>query len=314
MKYYIGIDIGGTTIKAGVVDENGHILVKNAVRTDARQERLASDAAALAEQLPEQAGLTKGDITAVGMGIPGTVDAEEGIVRYSNNIAICDLPIVEQFRALFDAPTAIGNDADAAALGEMYFGSAKGMQNVVFVTLGTGVGTGIIVNGRLLVGSEGGHICIRMGGVRCTCGRHGCWEAYASVTALKRQTHAAFIRRRSPMTAVVNRKEITGRTAFDCARAGDEIAADVVERYLGYVADGIADLVNVFHPECVLIGGGLSNEEPKYFAEVEEKVNRILFGHERMAPVPIRAAALKNDAGLLGAVGLAIAAEQRGAR
>ena len=309
MKYYIGIDIGGTSIKAGVVDANGNILVKGAVKTDARQERLAPDAAALAEKLLGQAGLTKGDITGVGMGIPGTVDAEGGIVRYSNNIAICDLPIVEQFRALFDLPTSIGNDADAAALGEMYFGSARGMQDVVFVTLGTGVGTGIILHGRLLAGSEGGHICIRTGGVRCTCGRHGCWEAYASVTALKRQTHAAFIRRQSPMTAAVSRKDITGRTAFDCARAGDEIAADVVERYLGYVAEGIADLVNVFHPECVLIGGGLSNEEPKYFERIEALANGATFGHEHLAPTPIRAAALRNDAGLLGAAGLAIAAE-----
>ena len=309
MKYYIGIDIGGTTIKAGVVDENGNILVKDAVKTDARQERLAPDAAALAGQLLGQAGLTKADITGVGMGIPGTVDAENGIVRYSNNIAICDLPIVQQFRALIDLPTAIGNDADAAALGEMYFGSARGMQDVVFVTLGTGVGTGIILRGRLLAGSEGGHICIRTGGVQCTCGRHGCWEAYASVTALKRQTHAAFIRRQSPMTAAVSRKDITGRTAFDCARAGDEIAADVVERYLGYVAEGISDLINVFHPECVLIGGGLSNEEPKYFERIEALANGATFGHEHLAKTPIRAAALKNDAGLLGAAGLAIAAE-----
>ena len=155
MKYYIGIDIGGTSIKAGVVDENGKILVKDAVKTDARQERLAPDAAALAEQLLIQAGLKKENITGVGMGIPGTVDAKNGIVRYSNNIAISDLPIAAQFHALFDCPIEIGNDADAAALGELYFGSARGMQNVVFVTLGTGVGTGIIINGKLLVGSEG---------------------------------------------------------------------------------------------------------------------------------------------------------------
>ena len=219
------------------------------------------------------------------------------------------MPIAAQFRALFDRPIEIGNDADAAALGELYFGSARGMQNVVFVTLGTGVGTGIILNGKLLVGSEGGHLCIRTGGVQCTCGRHGCWEAYASVTALKRQTHAAFIRRQSPMTAAVSRKDITGRTAFDCARAGDEIAAAVVERYLGYVAEGIADLVNVFHPECVLIGGGLSNEEPKYFERIAALANAEVFGHERLTPTPIRAAALKNDAGLLGAAALAIAAE-----
>lgn len=309
MKYYIGIDIGGTTIKAGIVDENGNILVKDAVKTDARQERLAPDAAALAEQLLIQAGLEKENITGVGMGIPGTVDAKNGIVRYSNNIAISDLPIAAQFRALFDRPIEIGNDADAAALGELYFGSARGMQNVVFVTLGTGVGTGIIINGKLLTGSEGGHLCIRTDGVQCTCGRHGCWEAYASVTALKRQTHAAFIRRQSPMTAAVSRKDITGRTAFDCARAGDEIAAAVVERYLGYVAEGIADLVNVFHPECVLIGGGLSNEEPKYFERIAALANAEVFGHERLTPTPIRAAALKNDAGLLGAAGLAIAAE-----
>ena len=309
MKYYIGIDIGGTSIKAGVVDENGNILVKDAVKTGARQERLAPDAAALAEQLLIQAGLKKENITGVGMGIPGTVDAKNGIVRYSNNIAISDLPIAAQFRALFDRPIEIGNDADAAALGELYFGSARGMQNVVFVTLGTGVGTGIILNSKLLVGSEGGHLCIRTGGVQCTCGRHGCWEAYASVTALKRQTHAAFIRRQSPMTATVSRKDITGRTAFDCARAGDEIADAVVERYLGYVAEGIADLVNVFHPECVLIGGGLSNEEPKYFERIEALANGATFGHEHLAKTPIRAAALRNDAGLLGAAGLAIAAE-----
>lgn len=314
MRYYIGIDIGGTGIKGGVVTEEGVILVKKSVPTDRGPEEIPSVVAALCQALLSECGLCRSQITAVGMGVPGTVDSRAGIVRYSNNIPFDNLPLVDLFRQRFDVPTYIGNDANAAALGEMCFGSGHGMESIVFVTLGTGVGTGIIVDGKLLegvggAGAEGGHMCLTLGGELCTCGRRGCWEAYASVTALKRQTAAAAAEHpESELCACIAKDGISGETAFNCDRKGDPTARQVVRRYLGYVAAGITNLVNIFRPECVLIGGGLSNEEAHYFDEVAALVNSESFGHTRNAPVPVKPALLRNDAGILGAVGLALAA------
>lgn len=312
MKYYLGIDVGGTSVKCGVVNSDGTILAKDAAPTNLKAEELAAQMASLGRSAIEAAGLSEQDIAAVGIGMPGTVDAKAGVVRYSNNIPMRNVPIVSFFRGHLDLPTYIANDANAAALGEVCFGAGRGLSSVVLVTLGTGVGTGIVVDGRLLegeggAGAEGGHICIVYDGEPCNCGRRGCWEVYASANALKRQTTAAAeAHPDSLLFADVKQNGVSGKTAFACDRAGDPTAHEVVERYLGYIACGITDLVNIFRPQAVLIGGGISNEEKRYFDEVEKLVNRDSYGAAVNPPTPVRPASLRNDAGILGAVGVAM--------
>jgi len=318
-KHYLGIDVGGTSVKCGVVTADGRILVKDAFPTPSDAADIPVQAAALCRTLLEKCSLTEGDIAAVGVGLPGTVDAGAGIIRYANNVHMRDLPFVRLFCKQMDLPTYIGNDANAAVLGEVCFGAARGLSSAVLVTLGTGVGTGIVINGRLLegeggAGAEGGHICLVYNGERCSCGRRGCFEAYASATALKRQTAAAAeAHPESLLAADVKQNGISGKTAFACDRAGDPVAHAVVERYLSYVAAGITDLVNIFRPQIVLIGGGISNEQEGCFDMVSALVNRDCYGSEiQSVPIPVRPAALKNDAGILGAVGIAMSASAEG--
>ncbi len=304
--YYIGIDVGGTSIKSCLADGEGKILAK-ASRHTRGSDRLVGDVYSLCGELISAAGLLEDDIKAVGMGIPGTVDATTGTVKYSNNLEMENLSIVSEFRGLFDVPTYIANDADAAALGEFCFGSCRGMKNMVFITLGTGVGTGIILDGRLLHGSEGGHMVIEVGGERCTCGGRGCLECYASATALKRMTKKQVEKDPSGrLAAAVKAGGISAKTAFDCAKAGDEASAKLVDEYLSYVSVGIVGLANIFNPDCVLIGGGISNESAEYFKTVENKVKASLFGSAYRKPLTVAPSSLKNDAGVLGAVALAM--------
>ena len=318
MKYYLGIDVGGTSVKCGVVSADGVILAKDSFPTPPRAEDIPAQAAALCRTLLDGCGMAECDITAVGVGLPGTVDAKAGVVRYANNIHMRDLPFVRLFREQTDLPTYIGNDANAAALGEVCFGAARGLSSAVLVTLGTGVGTGIVIDGRLLegeggAGAEGGHICLVYNGEKCSCGRRGCYEAYASATALKRQTAAAAeAHPESLLAAEVAQNGVSGKTAFACARAGDAVAQRVTEQYLSYVAAGITDLVNLFRPQIVLIGGGISNEKASCCETVSDIVNRESYGSEiHTTPLPVRPAALRNDAGILGAAAIAIFAAEK---
>ncbi len=306
--YYIGIDIGGTNIKGGLIDHTGHIITKRSIPTPP-VEKLAIGTAAFCHELIAEASLTVADITAVGVGIPGMVDSKAGVVRYSNNIRLENYAFVKEFRSLLDLPTYIGNDADVAALGEARFGAGKGIRNLALVTLGTGIGTGVIINGKLLEGSEGGHICIRTDGQPCTCGRKGCFEAYASATALIRQTKEAAEADPSSMLArTIRLTGLDGKTAFTCAENDDPIARQVVMQYLAYLTTGLVNLANLFQPECLLIGGGLSNADVHYFNYVADQVNAQTFGHEHRVPIRILPAILRNDAGILGAGGLAMEA------
>lgn len=313
MAKYIGIDIGGMSIKAGVVDEAGKILAKESIvpRIAEGQDAIAKDMFDLCEKVAKKAGLSLGDISGVGFGSPGTVDADKGMITFAANLGFKKFALLKEFSKYWNVKTAVGNDANCAALGETRFGGGKNKQNAFFVTLGTGVGTGFIVDGKILTGhkgggSEGGHICIRMGGEKCSCGERGCWEAYASATGLIRQTEKALSKNPdSLMRTKLENGKATGRTAFEAARLGDKAAIKVINTYARYVATGIVLLINVFRPEVVMIGGGVSNAGDILLSRVSKYVNRHCFGNKSVNPVPkIVLAELGNDAGIIGAASL----------
>jgi glucokinase len=313
--YIIGIDIGGMSVKGGIVDEDGGIVCKASVETRAGADALISDVAELIDRLLLDAALKISDIKGLGLGIPGTIDSKRGVIAYSNNIKLMDVPIVAELRKRFGGlPIFINNDANAAALGEVRFGSAKENSNVVFITLGTGVGTGIIIDGKLFesvgsAGPEGGHMVICMNGEPCSCGRRGCFEAYASATALIRQTKAAI--RENPDSLMVKIAEekgkICGKTAFTAAKKGDKAAISVVEKYIEYVGAGIVNLANIFRPEVVLIGGGISNEGDALILPLQKIMDESCFGIKNGNPrVLVKKASLTNDAGIFGAASLVL--------
>lgn len=305
---YIGIDLGGTNIAAGVVDENGNILYKASIPTIKERDwrEIARDMAAVSLKVVEESGHSLSDIKAIGIGCPGSVDKESGVVVYSNNIVMENAPMAEEIRKYIDLPVYLENDANAAALGE-YAVHGDGADSFVFITLGTGVGGGIILGGKVWSGFNGagaeiGHQSLVFGGEKCTCGRRGCLEAYASVTALIRQTREAM---EAHPESLMNewaekRGRVTGRTAFECAKEGDSAAIAVRDRYIEYVAEGICSIVNVLQPRVVAIGGGISREgdallEPikKYFDENDFNKN--------LPKSDIRIAKLFGDAGIVGA-------------
>ncbi len=305
---YIGIDLGGTNIAVGLVDENGKILHSDSVPTlkERHWSEIVKDMAALAEKVVLENGHTLGEVKAVGIGCPGSIDKENGVVVYSNNIVMHNVPVAAEFRKYMDLPVFLENDANAAALGE-YTTCGEGVDSFVFMTLGTGVGGGIILNGKVWSGFNGagaeiGHQTLVFGGEPCTCGRRGCLEAYASVTALIKQTEKAMAEWPvSIMNAWAQEKgKVSGRTAFECARLGDPMAIKVRDRYIEYVAEGICSIVNVLQPEILAIGGGISREgdvllDPikAYFAENDY--------NKHMKKTDIRIARLFGDAGIVGA-------------
>jgi glucokinase len=306
------------SVKGGIVDENGVIICKSSVPTaqgDNPAAEIIADTAKLIDRLLFEGNLRLSDVEGIGLGIPGTIDSKRGIITYSNNIKMINIPIVAELKKYFGStPISIGNDANAAALGEVRFGSAKGNSNIVFITLGTGVGTGIIIEGKLLegaasAGAEGGHIVICMDGADCSCGRRGCFEAYASATALMKQTKAAIEKNPDSLLAKIAAEDgkVCGRTAFIAAKKGDKTGAEVVEKYIRYVGEGIVNLANIFRPEVVLIGGGISNEGDALILPLQKFTDESCFGIKNGNPrVLVKKASLTNDAGILGAASLAL--------
>lgn len=306
--YYVGIDLGGTNIAAGLVTEDGKILADKSIPTRAERpwQEIVADMAALAKEVIEMAGMTTDDVAGVGIGCPGSIDNENGICAYSNNIRMEKADIAGEFKKHFDVPVNLENDANAAALGE-YEINGQGAKSYVFVTLGTGVGGGVILDGKIFrghngVGAEIGHTVIVSGGEGCTCGRHGCWEAYASVTALIRQTKAAMEKNPDSLMHELAKKEgkVTGRTSFDAAKQGDKAAQEVVDNYFKYVAEGITNMVNVFQPEKVVIGGSISKEGDYLLKPIRELVNKNDY-NRYMHKAQVEIATLFGDAGIIGA-------------
>lgn len=314
--YYIGIDVGGMSIKAGVADINGNVLHKTTIVTRGNYDAeytISNDIHKLIVKLLDEANIPEEKIAAVGIGQAGSIDSERGIINYWNNIPMKNVHVVEELKKWHKMPVFIDNDANVAALGECVFGAAKGLRNVMLVTLGTGVGSGIIIDGKIYrgeygAGAEAGHMRIVMNGEPCTCGGRGCWEAYASVSALIRQTKAAMEKHPESMMCSIAAEmgEVNGITSFKAARAGDKAALEVVARYIEYVGTGLVSLQNIFRPQIFLIGGGISKEGEFLTDRLEKFVQDGMFDKETGDPVKIRPAALHNDAGILGAAALAI--------
>ena len=314
--YYIGIDVGGMSIKAGVADINGNVLHKTTIVTRGNYDAeytISNDIHKLIVKLLDEANIPEEKIAAVGIGQAGSIDSERGIINYWNNIPMKNVHVVEELKKWHKMPVFIDNDANVAALGECVFGAAKGLRNVMLVTLGTGVGSGIIIDGKIYrgeygAGAEAGHMRIVRNGEPCTCGGRGCWEAYASVSALIRQTKAAMEKHPESMMCSIAAEmgEVNGITSFKAARAGDKAALEVVARYIEYVGTGLVGLQNIFRPQIFLIGGGISKEGEFLTDPLEKFVQDGMFDKETGDPVKIRPAALHNDAGILGAAALAI--------
>ena len=305
---YIGIDLGGTNIAVGLVDENGKILAKADTPTLAERDytEIVADMIKLSEKVVSDAGFSMNDVKAIGVGTPGSVDYEKGTVAYANNLKFYDTPVAEEIKKYYDIPVVLENDANAAAFGE-YIATGDGAKIFVAVTLGTGVGGGIIMDNKIFRGSNGagaelGHFTLMHNGLPCSCGKNGCWESYASVTALINQTKVAMSKYPESLMNTIAKERgcVNGRTAFDAAKSGDKAAQQVVDKYIEYVADGIVSIVNIFQPDKLVVGGGISKEGDYLLNPVIEYVRKYDY-NKLFKKVEITTATLYNDAGIIGA-------------
>ena len=308
---YIGIDIGGMSAKAGLVNELGEIVAKRTVETDKGTDTVEfiANMVHLTVDLLTDCSLTLDDIGGIGLGFPGSIADEAGVVRYCCNLNLKNVEFVKLFRSGLDFQKTIkiSNDANCAVLAEAKYGGAKGAKDVLMFTIGTGIGTGIISGGHLITGnisagSEGGHTTLYVGGEPCGCGRKGCFEAYASATALINRTKAAVLKNPTSLLAEAVEKEgLNGKVAFDCAEKGDRAAMEVVDRYIKYLGEGIVNFCNIFYPEIVLIGGGVSNQGDSLIKPLQSFVDTNVYGKEYNPKIKVTKAVLGNDAGIIGA-------------
>lgn len=310
--YRIGIDLGGTNIVAGIIDENNKIVAKASRKTNVPRaaELIFDDMAAAVKEAMEQLYLTNDDIVSIGVGTPGSVNKGEELIEFANNLGFDNVPAYKMLRdrtginnVYFD------NDANCAALGEAIAGCGKGVKNFIMITLGTGVGSGIIVNGKLVTGvnyaaGEMGHTVLVFDGLQCNCGRKGCWEKYSSATALITQTKEAMRANYNSVMWDMVKDDITkvnGRTAFDAMRKGDATAQQVVNKYISYLACGIGNIVNIFQPDMVCVGGGIGNEKENLLAPVRKLLCSERYSIHAKVQSKLVCAELGNDAGIIGA-------------
>ena len=310
--YYIGVDLGGTTIKVGLVDENYKIVERASGPTKAErpQQEILKDMAMLCKEVMAKRNLTEKDVHSIGVGSPGKASPAEGIILFSNNLHFDHVNVRAEIQKYIQVPVYVENDANCAALGEVMGGVAQGEKNVVVVTLGTGVGGGIILNGKIYNGSfcgagEIGHLVIKWDEeIRCGCGRRGCWEQYASATALIRQAKVAA--KEHPETQMLAfaqdqaLENINAKNVFDAAHAGDEVALNVLDTYYKYIACGVADLINILEPNMIVLGGGMSAQKEYLTEPVIKYVKEEMYGGLQLK-TQIKAATLGNDAGIIGA-------------
>lgn len=288
----LGVDIGGTNVKLGLVDSRNRLAAFRSVPTCAERgaEAVIKEIGRQAKALLREQGAE--ECLGAGLGVPGTVDRERGVVLYSNNLRWEDVPLIELLGRVLSMPLAAANDADCAALGETVAGAGRGCRNVVMLTLGTGVGGGVVLNGEILSGSEPGHMVIVEGGEPCTCGRRGCLEAYASAAALKREAERASGRALEP------------EGVFAAAAVGDPALREVADGYIRRLGLGVVNVINLFRPQLLLLGGGVSQQGETLLAPLREMARRECFGGKKVPLPEIRIAALGNRAGVIGAASL----------
>ena len=306
MAYYIGIDIGGTNIKTGIVSESGEIVCEASVPTGAHrpQNVVLQDIIQTVKDSIKESGLNMKEIKAIGMGSPGMMDYNTGSVIYNNNLGWRNFHICQHMRDAFGIPAILENDADAAALGEVVAGSARGAKSAMIITLGTGVGVGIVINDKIYRGSEFGHMVIAYGGRPCKCGRKGCFEAYCSATGLINMTKEAIEANPGGILAGVAQSEggaVSGHTVFDAADKGDDDAKRVIDEYISYLAVGLGNLINGLNPEVVSIGGGIGKQGERLLVPLRERIIPEIYEGLRNNFSKIVSCTLGYKAGLIGA-------------
>ena len=317
--YTIGVDLGGTNIAVGVCDENLNIIEKGSVPTGADRdgELIVKDMAELAKKLLDKKGISLDEIEYVGIASPGSTNVDTGVVEYANNLPFVNFPIADIFKKFLPVKKVlIANDANAAALAEALAGAAKGTKTSVMITLGTGVGGGVIINGKIFAGginysgTELGHTVIVKDGRQCSCGRRGCWETYSSATGLTLTTKEkmAELKYKNFPSLLFEEAEkegkVSARTAFNAMKRGDKFGAEIVKEYIEYLAAGITDMINIFQPEVLSIGGGVCNEKEYLTKPLIELVDHEQYTRGNAVKTKIVVAQLGNDAGIIGAAGL----------
>ncbi|HIS49442.1 MAG TPA: ROK family protein [Candidatus Gallacutalibacter pullistercoris] len=310
---YLGIDVGGTNIAVGIVDENDKIVAKvsNKTPVPCTEDVFCDCVAKTAYEAMEKAGVTLADLPWIGLGCPGTINRATGVVEFSNNLGYSNFPVKKMLEERFEGKEVIiENDANAAAYGEYQAGALKGADNAVAITLGTGVGSGIIIDHKIYAGNnfaagEMGHHVIVFDGRQCTCGRKGCWERYASATGLIITTKEAMEKadKDAPIWKLVDGdiNRVSGRTAFDAMRAGDPVGQAVVDEYIAYLGCGIVNVINTFQPDILCIGGGICNEGETLLAPLREYVEKEQYAMNSSKKTVMCRAELGNDAGIIGA-------------
>ncbi len=310
VKYYAGIDLGGTFIKCGIANDSGKLIIRDKIATLGDYTAVMKLMAQTVVRLAEAA---KVRVSGIGIGCPGIIDGKTGVVAYNNNLGWVNVPLGKDIAKITGIPTRITNDANAAALGEAAFGAGKHCDDMIFITLGTGVGGGIILNGQLFEGNNGagaelGHMVIKGNGERCTCGRRGCLEAYASTGALVRQAQTYMKKHKDTLLWALcegNIDNMNGKIVFEGIDAKDEGAEKVFRKYAHYLACGLTNIANIFRPKLIVLGGGTSAQGKKLTIPLQRRLSREIYGGQKHAPVKIVTATLGNDAGIWGGIKLA---------
>jgi glucokinase len=317
--YTIGVDLGGTNIAIGICDKEMNIIAKGSVKTEVSggTAHIMDNMAGLINSLIKNNKINKSDIEYVGIATPGAVNVSEGIVESAFNLGFSHFPIAKELKSRIGIENIyVANDANAAALGEALTGAARGTKHSVMVTLGTGVGGGVIIDGHIFdrgvnaAVAELGHMVIEVGGRQCSCGRRGCFEAYSSATALTNMTSEKMNElkiKKIPSHLFTESEQfgkVTARTAFNALRMGNPFAKEIVDTYIRYLAEGITNIINIFQPEVLSIGGGVCNEGDALLIPLLEIIDREQYTRHNEHKTKITIAKLGNDAGIIGAAGL----------
>ena len=307
MNYYLGLDVGGTAVKMGLFNELDQMIDKTNFPTRTVQ-YLVDDIYLNIVNLFQKNNISLDDLKGIGIGFPGHVDGETGIVVYSNNLVAHNFDIVGKLKEKINTYIRISNDANVAALGEYHFGKGKEFKNIVFVTLGTGVGGGIIIDGKMLEGKNGagaeiGHMVISTNGQLCSCGRRGCFETYASATALIRNARVAMINNPESLLWEVAKspEALDGISFFKALEMNDKVAGIIFEEYIEDLADGLTNLANIFRPDALILGGGISYRGNILMEPLQNRLEKMIYGGQWNARVELMISDLKNDAGIYGA-------------
>ncbi len=310
--FAIGIDIGGMSIKFGLVNEQGEIVQKHVIKTPKTATEGVDVIIEGINAVIKESGAQIEQIRGIGIGCPGAVDSKEGIIDVLPNLGWESIAISKTLTEKFNLPIKLSNDANVATLAEVKFGSAKEFDTVIMFTLGTGVGGGIVIDKKLFEGgwsrgAELGHATLYADGEECTCGRKGCIERYVSATALMERTARAMQNdKNSAMWDFVNGDitKVDGRVAFECAKNGDKTANEVVDGYIKDLAESIMNMLNIFRPEAFVLGGGVSAQGKYLTDRLTEYCERFEYGYPNSPKTKIITATLGNDAGIIGAAAL----------